>query len=266
VLGGGRIPGSKHTLEPQWPWWQSDPRQQSSSEAQDAPSAAQPHWPAVQRRRAQQSASPVQASRSVRQRAQVLFSQLPLQQSAFCMQELPWPAQGRHFPPVQVRPSQHWFSAVQCRPTPRQVVTQTPEQLVPEQQNGAFPLAPHASSTRAQPGWQIPRPSAPRAQPRSSQHSTLDWQAPPAAMQRGGPQIPPTQAPLQQLAPSLVHEAPSARQPNEQRPLGSQAHCSQHSESFPQRAAKSRQLQRPAAHEPEQQSAFARHARPVPPQ
>jgi hypothetical protein len=51
--------------------------------------------------------------------------------------------------------------------------------------------------------------------------------APPAAMQRGGPQTPPMQAPLQQAALVLEQLVPSERQPAPQRPF-THAYASQH--------------------------------------
>jgi hypothetical protein len=97
---------------------------------------------------------------------------------------------------------------------------QTPAaQPVPEQQKGAVPFAPQVASTPTQPDWHWPRPVASTMQPRPSQQSPLESHEPPLAMQRGGPQIPPTHAPLQQSAPLVVHEVPSARQPNEHRPF-----------------------------------------------
>ena len=82
-------------------------------------------------------------------------------------------------------------------------------------------------------------------------------------MQRGAPQTPPMQAPLQQDAPAPEHEAPSARQPIEQWPNMSQANISQQSLSPLHACEKPWQAQKPPLHEPEQQALFV--VQPSPP-
>jgi hypothetical protein len=121
-------------------------------------------------------------------------------------------------PPTHANESQHWLLLVQLKSVPRHLTRQrAPSQPVPEQQKGAAPFAPHAWRGPAQPDSQVPCPAASMEQPRPSQQSPLESHEPPLAMQRGGPQIPPTQAPLQHAAPLVVHEVPSDRQPNEHR-------------------------------------------------
>jgi hypothetical protein len=218
--------------------------------------AAQAQLPARHCRRAQQGASGEHALPFAPQVEQLPATHPPVQQSPDVLQDAPASPHAWHRPPTQAKPSQHWLLLVQLRSVPRHAGTHAPsEQVVPAQQIGGCPEAPHGASGPAQVDWQVPLPFDPTMQPRASQQSAVVSQAPPASMQRGGPQTSPMHAPLQHSVSLFFrHELPSARQPREQRPSASQAKSPQQSSSRWHAEAKSWQEHWPATHEPEQQS------------
>ena len=159
----GVTPVSKQPIAPQWPCWHVSPSQQSLSALQAARLAPQPQAPALQRRRVQQSASLVHAPLLPWHALHCWFWQVPTQQSPSAAHFPPPPAQRRQVPLRQARPSQHWLSLVQPRPTSRQVVAQRPNEQASPEQHGGSP-APQAVGESTHPGWQVPRPFASKTQ------------------------------------------------------------------------------------------------------
>ena len=212
----------------QCPPRQTRPAQQSPSAAQLFPASAHVHTPDVHVSRAQQSALLVQVKlRSAHAVHRSSTQREPAQQPPGPAQDSPAPPQtGAQRPESHWKPEQHSLAATQAAPIP------------------------------PQPAWQVVGGNPPLTGPRqtsSAQHWPFRSQLSPRRLQRGAPQIPPSQAPEQQST-SLEQAWPSMRQPRWQRP-SRQARAEQHSTSALQSANSCVQSHLPPRQEREQHCA-----------
>jgi len=230
------------------------PVQQSSSPWQASISFAHVQTPWLQWRRAQQSASIEHALADGAQLEHLPPMQLPAQQSTADAQVEPGFAHGRQWPFMHARPSQHSLSLLHVRSIPWQTSKQRPKRhSLPEQHAEGWPSAPQGSFLIAQPGTQVPCGPTVRSQLNWSQHSPFSRHPSLAALQRGGPHVPPTHAPLQHLRDNDLQEAPSARHPSGVHWPSLQAKSSQHSASLRHLLPMPTQEHLPLVHRPEQQ-------------
>lgn len=147
---------SMQSSVPQWPLWQVRPEQQSLSLWQMPRSSLQLQNPALQWRCAQQSASLEQApcttssggtsgSRLETQLEHFPPLQVPAQQPMVDVQVELGPPQGRQWPPVQDKPSQHSLLLLHWKSSGLHNSRQVPERhWFPEQQKGPTLSPPHA--------------------------------------------------------------------------------------------------------------------------